>query len=60
MLALTPAFTNTTAWVEYEGIISDIFDHILAIVPEFSLRVFQQPAGADLDKLGVESRASKC
>ena len=49
------AFTNTTAWVEYEGILSDIFDHILAIVAEFDLRVFQQPSGADLDKLGVES-----
>src|SRR5690625_3000809 len=41
-------FTNTTAWVDYEGIQSDIFDHLFAILPEFGLRVFQQPSGADL------------
>lgn len=41
-------FTNTTQWVEYEGIQSDIFDHILAILPEFGLHVFQKPSGFDL------------
>jgi len=45
------AFTNTTAWVEYEGIQSDIFDHIAAMIPEFGLRVFQKPAGSDLAHL---------
>jgi miniconductance mechanosensitive channel len=42
-------FTNTVAWGEYEGIQADIFDHILAVVPEFDLRVFQRPSGADVD-----------
>jgi miniconductance mechanosensitive channel len=41
-------FTATTEWVPYEGIQSDIFDHLLAILPEFGLRVFQSPTGADL------------
>ncbi|MFA7386763.1 MAG: mechanosensitive ion channel family protein [Thiohalobacteraceae bacterium] len=41
-------FTNTTAWVAYEGIQSDIFDHLIAILPEFGLRLFQHPSGADL------------
>ncbi|MGY4531048.1 miniconductance mechanosensitive channel [Pseudomonas sp. TE3786] len=41
-------FTNTTAWVPYEAIQSDIFDHMLAILPEFGLRVFQHPSGADM------------
>lgn len=44
-------FTNTTAWAEYEGIQSDIFDHLLAIAPEFGLRVYQRPAGSDLAKI---------
>lgn len=44
-------FTDTTAWAEYEGIQSDIFDHLIAIVPEFGLRLFQQPAGADVAAL---------
>lgn len=41
-------FTNTVAWAEYEGIQADIFDHLLSILPEFDLRVFQNPAGTDL------------
>ncbi len=49
-------FTNTTAWAEYEGIQGDIFDHLIAIVPEFGLRVFQTPSGADMQALkGVGS-----
>ncbi len=41
-------FSNDVDWVAYEGIQSDIFDHLLAIVPEFGLRVFQLPSGRDL------------
>ncbi len=41
-------FTNDTAWASYEGIQADIFDHILALLPEFGLRVFQSPSGHDL------------
>lgn len=41
-------FTNTTKWAEYESIQSDIFDHLLAILPEFGLQVFQNPSGTDL------------
>ncbi len=44
-------FTNDTRWVVYEGIQSDIFDHLLAILPEFGLRVFQNPGGADFHAL---------
>ncbi|WP_271410936.1 mechanosensitive ion channel family protein [Pseudomonas sp. Q1-7] len=44
-------FTNTTAWGRYEAIQSDIFDHLLAILPEFGLRVFQHPSGADMRAL---------
>ena len=44
-------FTTTTAWGEYEGIQGDIFDHLLAIVGEFDLRLFQQPAGSDIADL---------
>ncbi len=42
------AFTNDIAWAVYEGIQSDIFDHILAVAPEFGLRVFQNPSGHDM------------
>ncbi|OAL79253.1 hypothetical protein AY606_07475 [Acinetobacter sp. SFB] len=42
------AFTNTTVWKDYEAIQSDIFDHLIAIIPEFGLKVYQAPSGADL------------
>jgi miniconductance mechanosensitive channel len=42
------AFTNNVAWVAYEGIQSDLFDHIFAVLPEFGLRVFQNPTGHDI------------
>lgn len=45
-------FTNTTAWGAYENIQSDIFDHLLAVMPEFGLRLHQTPAGADIADLG--------
>ena len=38
-------FSNDTNWVNYEGIQSDIFDHLLAILPEFDLEVFQNLSG---------------
>lgn len=44
-------FTNNNNWIEYESIQSDIFDHLLAVLDEFGLRVFQSPSGADVVKL---------
>lgn len=43
-------FANKTAWVEYERIQGDIFDHLLAILPELRLRLYQAPSGNDLSK----------
>ena len=44
-------FSNNTNWIEYEDIQGDIFDHILAILPEFGLRAYQSPSGADFSSL---------
>lgn len=41
-------FTNTTVWLEYEQIQSDIFDHFYSILPSFGLKIFQNPSGYDL------------
>jgi len=49
-------FTTTTAWDGYESIQADIFDHLLAILPEFGLRLFQYPTSLDFRNYGdVES-----
>jgi len=44
-------FSAEQRWVPYEGILADIFDHLLAVVGEFGLRVYQRPSGADLAAL---------
>ena len=44
-------FSSDTNWVSYEAIQSNIFDHLLAILPEFDLRVFQNPTGNDYRKI---------
>ena len=51
------AFSNDTSWANYEGLQADIFDHIMATVPEFDLRVFQKPSGRDLESLKVGPEA---
>ncbi len=42
-------FSRDQAWANYEGIQADIFDHLLAVLPEFDLRVFQEPSGWDIE-----------
>ena len=42
------AFTSDTAWVAYEGIQADIFDHVLAAAPLFGLRIHQGPSSHDV------------
>jgi miniconductance mechanosensitive channel len=44
-------FSKDQRWVQYEGIQADIFDHILAVIPQFDLRVFQEPTGSDFQRL---------
>ena len=46
------AFAHTTDWAKYEGIQSNIFDHLYAIASEFGLTLFQQPSGNDVRKIG--------
>lgn len=53
-------FTDTTDWLEYEMIQADVFDHLLALLPEFGLRLFQHPTGVDVraaGTIGVEGPA---
>ena len=44
-------FTNITDWLSYEEIQSDIFDHLLAVLTEFDLQVFQNPTGKNFEQL---------
>lgn len=45
------AFCNDIAWVNYEAVQSDIFDHTLAVIPQFDLEIFQNPTGGDFRQL---------
>ena len=44
-------FSSDQAWANYEGIQADIFDHLLSVIPEFGLRVYQEPSGWDLQAI---------
>ncbi|MBJ9978293.1 mechanosensitive ion channel family protein, partial [Pseudomonas sp. S75] len=48
-------FTRTTVWADYERIQGDIFDYLLAVLPEFGLSLYQQPSGSDM-RLGLAGR----
>ncbi len=48
-------FSRDKRWAVYESIQADIFDHILAVVPEFGLRVFQEPTGFDFRHSNIVS-----
>jgi miniconductance mechanosensitive channel len=52
-------FTSDIRWANYEGIQADVFDHILATIGEFGLRVFQQPGGADVQRAFGEGAAAR-
>jgi miniconductance mechanosensitive channel len=52
-------FCNDVVWANYEGIQADIFDHLLAIIPAFDLRVFQTPSGADFRQEPGEDGATR-
>ncbi len=41
-------FSNTTEWYKYEALQAEIFDHFIAILPQFGLKVYQRPSGNDL------------
>lgn len=43
-------FSAIKDWVPYEGVQADVFDHVLAIIPEFDLQVFQSPSGRDFQR----------
>jgi miniconductance mechanosensitive channel len=45
-------FSRDTNWINYEAFQSDVFDHLLAMVPEFGLKVFQYPSGEDVRAIG--------
>ncbi|MFT4522512.1 MAG: miniconductance mechanosensitive channel [Bacteroidia bacterium] len=48
------AFSMNKEWKIYENNMSDIFDHLLAVVPYFDLQIFESPSGSDFRKLVEE------
>jgi len=52
-------FCNDVVWANYEAVQADIFDHLLAIVPEFELSVFQAPSGNDFRAVAAGDSSSR-
>ena len=51
-------FSKDQVWANYEAIQADIFDHLFAALPEFGLRAFQNPTGADFARLTATSEGA--
>lgn len=49
------AFTNTVQWVQYEAIMADIFDHLIAAVVHFDLEIFELPTGTDVKEVNFQN-----
>lgn len=47
-------FSADTAWLKYEHLQAEVFDHVLAMLHTFGLKVFQSPSGNDLHRLSQE------
>lgn len=54
------AFTNRTDWRTYENVQSEIFEHLLSVLDDFDLKVFQQPGGNDLLTLAKTKQGINC
>ena len=48
-------FSADQRWAHFEDLQGDLFDHFLAIVPEFDLRVYQEPTGSDFSRIQLAS-----
>lgn len=48
-------YSNTTDWIAYEGIQSDVFDHLYSVLHEFNLEAYQKPSGLDFHSLQIQS-----
>ena len=51
-------FSNDTAWANYENFQADVFDHLIAILPDFGLKAFQSPGGSDFAKVLAGARGA--
>ncbi len=51
------AFTDTVAWVQHEGIMADIFDHIMVAARYFDLEIFETPTSGDIRRMGAAGQA---
>lgn len=52
-------FSRTTEWIAYEALQSEIFDQLLAVLPEFGLRIFQRPTGEDVRQLREKMQVNR-
>jgi len=51
-------FTNTTAWIEYERIAGEVFNHLIANVKNFGLTIYEQVSGTDMYNVEIQNNAS--
>jgi miniconductance mechanosensitive channel len=50
-------FANTIIWAEYEHIMADIFDHIIAAAPYFGLQIYEAEGSGDVKQLEIQNQS---
>ena len=44
-------FSADTRWLKYEHLQAEVFDHVIAVMNKFDLKVFQSPTGMDIQTI---------
>ena len=47
-------FSSNKVWEYYEAFAADVIDHLLAVIPQFDLRIYQRASGVDMRNMGHE------
>lgn len=53
------AFSKDKVWANYERVMANIFDHLLAAIPYFDLECFEYPSGKDIKSIAPSLESSK-
>ena len=53
-------FSNIKEWVAYEGVQADVFDHVMSVIREFDLYIYQGFSGQDLPTIHLRHRFRNC
>ena len=52
-------FSSNKVWEYYEAFAADVIEHLLAVIPQFDLRIYQRASGVDMRNMGHDDPTNK-